>query len=154
MLGDFNRNLAHEKNRITENNVRTDGSDPKSALPNGTLVRSLLGEINDSSPEQSALTLLDPECPVNSIAKDICSRSKNEFFSQEALKPLTKANSLGCRNPIGLDQILVSSAVALAGPAMKIAVGPLGGTKPASKKHSDPLLAISDHCPLKAAFTF
>jgi len=154
LLGDFNRNLSHEKSQIALANVRTDGSDPKSALPSGVRVRSLFGEINDGAPSETTLTLLEPECPVNAVARDICSRSKNEFFTQDALKPLTRATSLGCRNPIGLDQILVTTGLTSTSPATKVAVGALGGTRPATAKHPEPLLAISDHCPLKATFNF
>lgn len=151
IMGDFNRNLSHERNTIGSTAIRTDGSDPASPLPTGALVRSLYGEINDGSPVSSALTLLEPECPVNAAAKELCARAKNELFDQDALKPLTRADSLGCRNPIGLDQMLVSSQLAPSGSSAKIAIGRLGGTRPASEGHPDPLLAVSDHCPLKAS---
>ncbi|WP_284421103.1 MULTISPECIES: hypothetical protein [unclassified Bradyrhizobium] len=100
------------------------------------------------------LTHLEPECPVNAAAKEICERSKREFFDQEALKPLTRADSLGCRNPIGLDQMLVSKSLTAVAPMTKVAIGRLGGTRPADQDHPDPLLAISDHCPLKATVRF
>ena len=150
VLGDFNRNLSHEKNTIELSAVRSDGSDPKSPLASGTRVRSLYGEINDTAPVNSALMLLEPECRVNAVASEICTRSKREFFSQDALKPLTRADSLGCRNPIGLDHILIGGGLTATGPAIKVPLGVFGGTRPATRKHPDPLLAVSDHCPLKA----
>jgi hypothetical protein len=148
LLGDFNRNLAHEKNTIAEAQTRTDGSDPKIPLRPGVLVRSLFGEVNDGSPTESTMNLLDSECLVNAVAKDICTRAKSEFFSQEALKPLTRADSLGCRNPIGLDHILISSGLMSVGPTVKVPLGKFGGSRPTSTKFPDPLLALSDHCPL------
>lgn len=154
LLGDFNRNLSHEKNTIAASAVRSNGSDPASPLPAGVLVRSLSGEVNDGAPPDSALTLLEPECPVNAVAKQMCERSKRELFNQDALKPLTRADSLGCRNPIGLDQMFASASLSAAAPAIKVAIGRLGGTRPATAEHPDPLLAISDHCPLKATLRF
>lgn len=154
VMGDFNRHLSHEKNKIMPSAIRSDGSDPVSPLPAGVLVRSLYGEVNDGAPADSALTHLEPECPVNAVAKQICERSKRELFDQDALKPLTRADSLGCRNPIGLDQMLISTSLTAAAPATKVAIGRLGGTRPASQNHPDPLLAISDHCPLKATLRF
>jgi endonuclease/exonuclease/phosphatase family metal-dependent hydrolase len=154
IMGDFNRNLSHEKSKIPQSAVRTDGSDPKSPLPPGTRVRSLYGEINDDAPPDSSLVLLEPDCPVNAAAQEICSRSKSEFFNQEALKPLTRAESLGCRNPIGLDQLLISTPLSATGSATKVSIGRLGGTRPANQNNPDPLLAVSDHCPLKATLKF
>ncbi|PIT06398.1 hypothetical protein TSA1_29760 [Bradyrhizobium nitroreducens] len=154
LMGDFNRNLSHEKNSIAKSAVRSDGSDPASPLPAGVLVRSLYGEVNDGAPASSALLHLEPECQVNPVAKQLCERSKRELFDQDALKPLTKADSLGCRNPIGLDQMLVSASISVPYSATKLAIGRFGGTRPAGQSHSDPLLAISDHCPSKATLQF
>lgn len=151
IMGDFNRNLSHEKNTVASSSVRTDGSDPASALPVGVRVRSLYGEVNDGAPPSSALALMEPECPVNAAAKELCARAKKELFTQDALKPLTRSDSLGCRNPIGLDQMLASQAIVGSGSAIKVAIGRLGGTRPANQENPDPLLAVSDHCPLKAA---
>lgn len=149
VLGDFNRNLSHEKNTIAQSAIRSDGSDPKSPLTTGIRVRSLYGELNDGAPTNSALTLLEPECPVNAIAKEICTRAKRELFNQEALKPLTRSDSLGCRNPVGLDQILIGGSLVAVDSAIKVPLGVLGGTRPARQNRPDPLLAVSDHCPLK-----
>lgn len=67
---------------------------------------------------------------------------------------LTDAKALGCRNPIGLDHIAVrlpAGAAAGAVPvAEKVALGFLGRTLEASDKRPEPLLAVSDHCPLRA----
>jgi hypothetical protein len=71
IMGDFNRNLSHEKNAIASSAIRSDGSNPTLPLPGGVLVRSLYGEVNDGTPADSALTHLEPECPVNAVAKQI-----------------------------------------------------------------------------------
>ncbi|MCA1510194.1 endonuclease/exonuclease/phosphatase family protein [Bradyrhizobium sp. NBAIM01] len=154
LMGDFNRNFSHEKNSIPKSAIRSDGSDSASPLPTGVLVRSLYGEVNDGAPASSALLHLEPECQVNPVAKQLCERSTRELFDQEALKPLTKAESLGCRNPVGLDQMLVSASLSVPDPAIKVAIGRFGGTRPAGPGHPDPLLAISDHCPSKATLRF
>jgi endonuclease/exonuclease/phosphatase family metal-dependent hydrolase len=154
LMGDFNRNLSHEKSSIAPSAVRSNSSDPATALPAGVFVRSLSGEVNDGSPADSALTHLEPECPVNAVARQMCERSKRELFDQDALKPLMRADSLGCRNPIGLDQMLISTKLTAAAPATKVAIGRFGGTRPATAEHPDPLLAVSDHCPLKATVNF
>ena len=154
LMGDFNRNVSHEESSIAPAAVRADGSNPASPLPANVLARSLSGEVNDGVPADSALTHLEPECVVNAVAKEVCERSKREFFDQDTLKPLTRADSLGCRNPIGLDQMLVSKSLSTLAPATKVAIGRLGGTRPVNQDHPDPLLAVSDHCPLKATVRF
>ena len=50
LMGDFNRNLSHEKNAIASSAIRSDGSDPVSPLPAGVVARSLYGEVNDGAP--------------------------------------------------------------------------------------------------------
>lgn len=154
LMGDFNRNLSHEKTSIAKSAIRSDGSDPATSLPTGVLVRSLYGEVNDGAPASSALAHLEPECPVNAVAKQLCERSKRELFDQDAQKPLTRADSLGCRNPIGLDQMLASASLSVPNPVTKVAIGRFGGTRPAGQGHPDPLLAISDHCPSTATLSF
>lgn len=154
LMGDFNRNLAHEKNTIVKSAIRADGSDPASPLPMNVRVRSLYGEINDGAPTDSALLHLDPACPINAVAIQTCKRAERELLDQDALKPLTRADSLGCRNPIGLDQMLISKSLATVNGASKMAIGRLGGTRPPGDGHPDPLLAVSDHCPLKATLQF
>jgi hypothetical protein len=110
----------------------------------------LIGEVNDGSPVTSFLRLLDATCPVNAASAEICRRSKKEYFDDAALNPLKRADSLGCRFPVGLDHVLVSDGIAVGATAEKVAIGPLGGTRPATPNRPDPLLAVSDHCPLKA----
>jgi hypothetical protein len=58
--------------------------------------------------------------------------------------------NLGCENRIGLDHILIGTGITAVGDAEKVALGELGRTLPADAAHPDPLLALSDHCPLVA----
>lgn len=149
VLGDFNRNLPHELHAFKATEVRTDGSDPKGPLKAGVLSKSLIGEVNDGVPAGTLLALVDTACPTNALTADYCRRAKTEAFTTEALRPLTRWENLGCRNPIGLDHVLVSASLAAGATAEKIALGKFGGTRPASDRFPDPLLAVSDHCPVK-----
>ncbi|MFN0191854.1 MAG: endonuclease/exonuclease/phosphatase family protein [Aestuariivirga sp.] len=154
MLGDFNRNLHHEMNSIAPDQIRVDGSDAKTALPDGVLVRSLMGELNDGEPVHSAMTLAPSECVLSAELQAICERAKIEALSRDELKPLTRSDGLGCRNPVGLDHVLLGSGVAIDGKASKVPLGKLGGTRPASGEFPNPLLALSDHCPMIAKVKF
>jgi endonuclease/exonuclease/phosphatase family metal-dependent hydrolase len=154
VLGDFNRNLPHEVHAFKLTDVRTDGSDPKGPRPAGVLSKSLIGEVNDGAPEGTLLALVEMACPTNAVTADYCRRAKTEAFTIEALRPLTLWENLGCRNPIGLDHVLVSSSLSAGAMAEKVAIGKLGGTRPASDRFPDPLLAVSDHCPVKVRVSF
>jgi endonuclease/exonuclease/phosphatase family metal-dependent hydrolase len=154
VLGDFNRNLPHEVHAFKLTDVRTDGSDPKGPRQPGVLVKSLIGEVNDGTPEGTLLALVDMACPTNAVTADYCRRAKTEAFTIEALRPLTRWENLGCRNPIGLDHVLVSSSLSVGAAAEKVAIGKFGGTRPASDRFPDPLLAVSDHCPVKMRVSF
>lgn len=60
--------------------------------------------------------------------------------------------NLGCRNPMELDHILLGSAFTSPG-GEKVSLGKMGRSFSAKAEHPDPLLSLSDHCPLKAAIT-
>jgi endonuclease/exonuclease/phosphatase family metal-dependent hydrolase len=149
-MGDFNRDLWHEVEAArTGAKPRVDGSDPKSALKAETKVRLLLAEINDGEPAASALVLSSNTCAKSDAAKTICNTAKTTRLSRNDRDAL--ALEMGCRNPVGLDQMLVSRAwPRLPEPLLsnKIAIVPFGisqgatATTPAS-------LAASDHCPLR-----
>jgi endonuclease/exonuclease/phosphatase family metal-dependent hydrolase len=153
MLGDFNRNLSHEIASIPRSQVRSDGSDPAGPLPSDARVRSLIGEVDDGQPAASKLTLLETTCPINAVSEEFCRRAKSEAFTREELRPLTRSENLGCRNPIGLDHVLVSQGLATGASARKVPLGRLGSARPAGDRFPNPLLALSDHCPLVATVT-
>lgn len=146
LLGDFNRNLGHEN--VYGGDVRTDGGDPTEALGSGVKVRKLLPEVNDGAPPASKLTLLEATCPINTASQEACNRVKTEA-SREDIRLLARWENLGCRNPVGLDHILVGAGLR-AGEAEKVAIGRLGRTLGATAERPNPLLSISDHCPLVA----
>jgi endonuclease/exonuclease/phosphatase family metal-dependent hydrolase len=154
VLGDFNRNLPHELHALKPKDVRTDGSDPKGPRAPGVLARSLIGEVNDGAPDGTLLSLVNVACPTNAVTADYCRRAKTEALTGEALRPLTRSENLGCRNPVGLDHVLVSQTLAAGASAEKVPLGRLGGTRPASDRFPDPLLAVSDHCPVRVRVSF
>ncbi|QRM45845.1 endonuclease/exonuclease/phosphatase family protein [Rhizobium sp. BG4] len=145
LLGDFNRNVWHETNETGA--VRTDGSDPMAELPPKVRARKLIGEVNDGAPEGTLLTLLDEACPVNTASDDACKRLKSAKIAADE-KLLKQSENLGCRNPVGLDHILIGAGFSSSHPAEKLALGRQGRTLAASTDHPNPLLALSDHCPL------
>lgn len=143
MLGDFNRNIAHEASLPANTPVRSQGRST-----------NLWREVNDGVPAASLLTALDTACPLDATSAALCKDAKSRVLDKPEMARLTDAKALGCRNPIGLDHIAVrlpAGAAAGAVPvAEKVALGFLGRTLEASDKRPEPLLAVSDHCPLRA----
>jgi endonuclease/exonuclease/phosphatase family metal-dependent hydrolase len=143
MLGDFNRNIAHEASLPANTPVRSQGRST-----------NLWREVNDGVPATSLLTALDTACPLDATSAALCKDAKSRVLDKPEIAQLTDAKALGCRNPIGLDHIAVrlpAGAAAGAVPvAEKVALGFLGRTLEASDKRPEPLLAVSDHCPLRA----
>lgn len=143
MLGDFNRNIAHEASLPANTPVRSQGRST-----------NLWREVNDGVPAASLLTALDTACPLDATSAALCKDAKSRVLDKPEMAQLTDAKALGCRNPIGLDHIAVrlpAGAAAGAVPvAEKVALGFLGRTLEASDKRPEPLLAVSDHCPLRA----
>ena len=151
MLGDFNRNFWHE--REDTGPVRTDGSSPQAPLPNGVLAKNLFAEVFDNDPAFTTVALLHEACPKNATTKTLCQKGETKLLTSDESDELRRSRNLGCRNPLGLDHILIGRGMSSAHPAEHVAIGVFGGTKPASEGHPDPLLAISDHCPLVAKLT-
>ncbi|WP_156029665.1 endonuclease/exonuclease/phosphatase family protein [Ancylobacter sp. FA202] len=153
VLGDFNRAVWHELH--LNEPVRTDGSSPVGPLTNSAKVNSLLREVNDGSPTSSNLSLLPERCPVSTEAQASCAIAEapaDKTAWREATKALAAANELGCRNPVGLDHILLGPGLSAPG-AMKLPLQRMGRTLAANATHPDPLLSLSDHCPLVADVT-
>lgn len=152
VLGDFNRNLWHEANRVTGSEpVRSDGETDLTKVRNTAVTtRNLLLEINDGSPMTSKAQLLAATCPGSAEVVAACEASKTTKLTADQKKTLTSSGALGCRNPVGLDQILVSqSLVSRVKSVRKISIGSLGTSSlPRPPQFPDPLLAVSDHCPL------
>lgn len=151
ILGDFNRNFWHEVQDTGP--VRTDGSSPQGALPGGVLAKDLFGEVFDDAPAATTVTLLKEVCLRNEATTALCEKGETTLLTPDERRQLSHSQNLGCRNPLGLDHILIGRGVTSAFPAEHVAVGVFGGTKPAGPNHPDPLLAISDHCPMVAKLT-
>jgi len=158
VLGDFNRNLWHEANQVSgAEAIRSDGqSDLTTPRAANVATRNLLLEVNDGAPATSKAVLLSPTCPGGQEVVAACEASKNSKLTSAQKETLTGANGLGCRNPVGLDQVLVSQSLANSVvSARKLAIGFFGRSLSASPpEHPDPLLAISDHCPVVVEIDF
>lgn len=154
VMGDFNRNLGHEAVPVAgAEPIRSDGStDLRRPRAAGTLTRNLLLEVNDGQPSASRLSLLAPTCPGSREVALACEAAKTRLLTTEERRTLSDRNGLGCRNPVGLDHILVSDGLAKAVTATtKVPLGNLGrALSPRPPQNPEPLLAISDHCPLTA----
>jgi endonuclease/exonuclease/phosphatase family metal-dependent hydrolase len=147
-LGDFNRNLWHEAN-ATDSAVRTDGSDPSGPRAGGVKTINLLREINDGVPTQSRAHLVKFGCNFEAEAAQLCQFATGAALRNDEQMRLISNKGLGCRNGIGLDHALISqrwSAAIIE--AEKLPIGRLGNTLAASDRYPEPLLAISDHCPI------
>lgn len=150
LIGDVNRNLWHEANEVVgAKAVRSDGSsDLTKTRSQETLTQNLLKEINDGVPASSKATLLELTCPGNEAMQALCTRSKTEAVARKELAPLASKDGLGCRNPVSLDQVLVSDDLrSKVLEARKVAIGPYGRSLGPTDTKPDPLLAVSDHCP-------
>lgn len=154
VLGDFNRALGHEAARVTgAEPVRSDGAaDLTRPRPAGVATRNLLLEVNDGQPVGSLLALLAPTCPGSPEVAAACAAARTRLLSGEERRTLADRSGLGCRNPVGLDHILVSAGLARAvATTVKIPLGSLGrALSPRPPENPQPLLAVSDHCPLVA----
>lgn len=151
-LGDFNRNFWHEL--ADTKPVRADGSDPTAPLPAGVRVNSLFEEVNDGTPASSAMVMLKEQCPLNEVGRLLCEWGETRPLATPETDVLRFSTYLGCRNPIGLDHILIGSGLMALGDANHISIEKLGGSKHANADNPEPLLAIADHCPMLAKVAF
>jgi len=149
LLGDFNRNLAQEEAEPPAAGVRSRGraSDPHEP---GVRIRNLWREVNDGVPASSRLELLKAGCDAATDPAGACAASVQRELSREELEQLRGVSGLGCRNPLGLDHIVLAGAVGVAAPARKVPLGAFGRTSAAQPDGRAALLAVSDHCPLAA----
>lgn len=148
MLGDFNRDLAHEAGQPATAPVRSAGKPADPHTP-GLKIFNLWREVNDGVPASSQLQLLATTCPAASGVQGLCQAAKQRRLSRDEYNQVGHSSALGCRNPLGLDHVAVSSAFS-ASAVSKVALGLRGRTSVASASHPSALLALSDHCPLVA----
>ncbi|MBA4342643.1 MAG: exonuclease III [Methylibium sp.] len=145
VLGDFNRNLWHDAQAVDgAKPVRSDTStDLTTPLPVGVKTQNLYREVFDGKPAATELVALDCTGPGG----ELCQRSKTEAVGRRDLAPLVA--NLGCRNPIGLDHFVVSASLTskLRG-AQKISIGAEGQSRAAAPGEQEPVLGVSDHCPI------
>ena len=158
VLGDFNRNLWHEENLVTgAEAVRSDGTiDLTTPRPPNVRTRNLLREVNDATPAASEAVLQPVTCAGSAAIAAAREASRTQKLTSAQMATLTATNALGCRNPVGLDHVLVSKSLAPSVTSTtKIAIGasgrPLGPNPP---HFLEPLLAVSDHCPIVVEINF
>ena len=152
VLGDFNRDLAHESREAANAPVRSSGKPSDPHAP-GNRVRNLWREINDGVPASSLLTLLDVACPGDATTQALCTAAKSRRLARDEYFRLGGLEGLGCRNPIGLDHIAVAGA-GRAEAASKVALGAQGPTAAASETLPSGSLGTSDHCPMVTELTW
>ena len=135
-LGDVNRNLSHEAAEATDRPVRVGGR-----------TRNLWRELRLGNP---GLTLLNPQCDSSADAGGLCGLGKMRLLAREEMGRLRGAASLGCRNPLGLDHIVLGGSAQSSTGAFKVPLGRLGFSAAGDAAS----LALSDHCPLVAQVDF
>lgn len=137
LLGDFNRNLGHEAGATGP--ARSAGGAADAPHGAEVRVRLLWPELADGQPKP--LRLLDTLCET----QPICDLAKTGLLDRQAYGALRA--QLGCRNPVGLDHIVLGGAWQARG-ARKIALGRQGETRAGAGGGIE--LGLSDHCPLLA----
>jgi len=149
VMGDFNRDLWHEYDQAKTLSARVDASAPTAPRNSETRVRLLLSEVNDNMPMQSAMTLVSASCNKSDSTNALCTKAKLLRLSSDEMKTLGAA--MGCRNPVALDQMLISNTwnagVAVSN-AEKIAIAPGSSSATMNNKGvATVTLSLSDHCP-------
>ncbi|CAN5329643.1 hypothetical protein BH10PSE17_BH10PSE17_01490 [soil metagenome] len=137
LLGDFNRNLFHD--------------DALPVAPVNGRSASLMHVLQRDPPSGWAPRVVTEICPQAGLGA-VCAVAKERILDRDEYSRLTRTDALGCRNPIGLDHIVLGGRVE-SRPAEKIALGPEGWTTAGDGPGAEPSLAVSDHCPLRARLT-
>jgi exonuclease III len=156
VLGDFNRNLWHEAHEVAGSEaVRSSGgADLTLPLAAGATSRNLFREVFDGTPG-GLMTLVPLACASSPNDQALCDASKSRTLTQAETRTLASSKALGCSYPIGLDHFLVSVGLQPAiVSAEKVRIGPLGGSHQPQEGRPDPLLAVSDHCPIVLTLRF
>ncbi len=149
VLGDFNRNLWHEAAVRDAAAVRTDGSAATGELPRGARVRNLLREVFDGDPPGTAAFPVPITCPGSETRERLCEKSHRDALGRAELQALGSAQELGCRLAAGLDHFVVAESMrSRVREAVKLPLGRFGRTR-AGRDGNEPLLAVSDHCPIR-----
>ncbi len=152
VIGDFNRNLWHEDRELAGSNpIRSDGTKNLAApMPANVKTKNFWKEINDGQPPESRAVLLPLKCVGSATSERICDEAKAQVLDRKSLRELGSSEHMGCRNPVGLDQAIVSEGLAAnVRSAVKVPIGKFGGTLAAKPPgFPDPVLAVSDHCPM------
>lgn len=152
LLGDFNRNFWHELR--DQRPARTDASGTSTPRPAGVLSRSLIEEIADGQPAAANLKVLDEHCQISDAGQALCTQAEIRDLTTPETQLLASDTYLGCRNPVGLDHILVGPGINSNGPAEHLSIGSYGGNRAGAPNGKDQVLAISDHCPMIARLSF
>ncbi|CAN7415635.1 hypothetical protein [Rhizobium sp. LjRoot258] len=99
------------------------------------------------------MKIVDERCQTNEIGTALCTISELRDLDTAESALLASQNYLGCRNPVGLDHILIGPGLEASAPAEHVTIRRLGATRQ-KDDGTDQVLAISDHCPLLARLNF
>lgn len=155
VLGDFNRNLWHEFHEVTGSEaVRSDGERQLTKpIPPGVLDKNLFKEVFDGEPG-GPVTLVPLTCSETGATQALCDAAKMRLLTMDENRALAGPTALGCRNAIGLDHFVVSGSLqAKVSAAEKLSIGHFGGSRGPIDGESEPILAVSDHCPIVMTFS-
>ena len=86
-------------------------------------------------------------CPGSPEVQALCAQAKSRPLLRVEMQQVASTRELGCRNPLGLDHIAIGRELR-ADDATKVALGVRGRTLAATDTKPEPLLGVSDHCPL------
>jgi hypothetical protein len=101
------------------------------------------------------MTMVSEECLVSEIGRIVCEYSEIRPLRPGERSLLGSGDYLGCRNPVGLDHILVGPAFdARKLVAKHISIGYEGATKANRNDPARHKRAISDHCPMALEVPF
>ncbi|WEX91773.1 hypothetical protein PZN02_006093 (plasmid) [Sinorhizobium garamanticum] len=138
LIGDFNRNFWHELRE--QRPARTDASGTSTPRPAGVLTRSLIEEIAKGQPAAANLKILDEHWQISDVGQARCTQAEIRDLTTPETQLLASDTYLGCRNPAGLDHILVGPGINSNGPAGHLSIGNLGGNKAGTPNGKDQVL--------------
>lgn len=98
-------------------------------LPKQPTVVAFVEEIADGQPAAANLKTVDEHCPISDTGQALCTQAEIRDLTTPETQLLSSDTYLGCRNPVGLDHILVGPGIDSTGPAEHLSIGSYGGDR-------------------------